>query len=124
MTNKKILNDETLKNWQKIDPENWQLLVQELIKLFSTVGREQYLELQSKWENNDRQGLCRIAHSLKSSCGNIGAELAHEKLDQLEKNAPDLSQSDLNKMLLEFNEIFMMTITEVANYKIKINHAA
>ena len=109
MTAKKILNIETLQSWQVVDPDNWQILVQDLIQLFSTVGKVQHSELQSMWKAGDRIGLSKVAHSLKSSCGNIGAELAHEKLDQIEKTAAELSEEQLHEQIMFFLEATCLT---------------
>ncbi|MEM7001164.1 MAG: Hpt domain-containing protein [Pseudomonadota bacterium] len=70
-----------------------------LVETFLSESARQYAEVQSAWANQDMDLLRRAAHTLKGSCGNIGAMQLHESMSHIEHQARDGETTDLNSLI-------------------------
>jgi HPt (histidine-containing phosphotransfer) domain-containing protein len=104
---RKILNESTLAAWKEIDKDNWQKLVAEIATIFFEVGALQFSQLSQFWAIKDLEGIKKTAHSLKSSCGNVGAEEAHYLLDLIERAAEAGELDKLPELMGKLPAIFI-----------------
>ncbi len=102
-----VLNAEMLEELREIMEEEFPVL----LETFLEESERQYLVAKSAWIGEDFDELRRAAHSLKGSCGNIGAEQLQRTCASLEDNArlsqpediPELLQT-VNTQLVEVSE--------------------
>lgn len=116
MENLKIFNRDALDAWREVDPNDWKTITKNILDLFLQIGEQQYQDLEQTWKNKNLDQLIKKAHTLKSSCGNVGAEIAHQILNNIEKNAMNLSQEEIEEMLIEFNKVFSEVKLQIKNY--------
>ena len=72
-----------------------------LVQTFLEESENQFLGARTAWEKNDVELLRRSVHSLKGSCGNIGAEDLHEVCDQLERKVTQGDTACVGPALLQ-----------------------
>lgn len=110
-----ILNTNSFDNWKEIDSQNWHKYVGEIIQVFFDVGNKQYEELHNAKIKKNIKEIKRIAHALKSSCGNVGAEQAYDILDAIEKHEVN-SITEFYTLLDRFESVFILTLAELQMY--------
>lgn len=113
----KLHNAETLKQWQEIDAENWKVIVGDLLDLFLKSGPVQYAQLQEARTHDDLLSMSRAAHSLKSSCGNVGCERAQDLLYRIEKASKNGLKTEVSELLVELDGIFLASLQEIRKYQ-------
>ena len=59
----------------------------ELLEVFLRESSTQHAQLQSMWKTGERQAISGLAHSLKGSCANIGANTCAGIASEVEKHA-------------------------------------
>lgn len=101
--------EEKLRELEEIgDPD----LVLELFRLYFEIIDDRKYQMNLALKENKFDKIYFIAHSLKSTCGNLGSQILFQKLVLLEqktKNNPDISESSkiaelLNDVLLEIDK--------------------
>jgi len=80
-------------------------LVYELIDLFTTDVRQRLAELTSAVRGAGRRERERIAHSIKGSCANLGAEHMAELAAAIERCPEAKAQELLRALLDEFSQL-------------------
>lgn len=120
---KAIFNENTLMAWSQVDPENWKTLVNEISNLFLNVGPVQLHALKTASKNGQRTEIVAAAHTLKSSCGNIGAELAHQILQQIEMLGSEGDLNQIRNLIDSLEPILEESIYKLDNF-VKLNQAA
>jgi HPt (histidine-containing phosphotransfer) domain-containing protein len=120
---KKVFNEESLMAWKTIDSQNWMSFVSEITNVFFDVGKIQIDSLKSAWLEKDYAKVGQIAHSLKSTCGNVGAERAHELLDQIESAIAKKDLANLDSMMEKIDPLFNESASNVFEF-VKKNQAA
>jgi len=119
----KILSADHLRTWQQIDPENWRSIVDEIYGVFFDSELRKFGDIMEAWKLRDLERISRVAHSLKSSCGNVGAEKAKTLLHEIEHLAFHAREKDLRICMLRLQEVFPQTVVALAALREKI-HAA
>lgn len=77
---REILNEEMLEELKDIMEEDFASLLQ----TFLVESKKQFCEAKDAWQAQDYEVLRRAVHSLKGSCGNIGAETLQSTCAELE----------------------------------------
>ncbi len=70
-----------------------------LLETFLSESARQYAEANQAWSIQDFDQLRRAAHSLKGSCGNVGAQGLKETCEHLEYSARDRADSTIPELL-------------------------
>lgn len=119
---RKILNPEHLETWKLVAEASWQKMIAEIISIFFDFASGQHFELKKALIAGDFKKVKRVAHSLKSSCGNVGAEQAYDILDKIE-NLDEKQNESIAGLLKLFDRVFELTCAELRIYGSK-NQAA
>ena len=72
-----------------------------LLETFVAESSRQYVEASEAWKARDMEVLRRAAHSLKGSCGNIGAEMLQATCEVIEYSAKDGEVEDVPTLLVQ-----------------------
>ena len=80
-----ILNKEMLGALKEVMEEDFSFL----LETFLVESEKQFCQARQAWQAQDYDVLRRAAHSLKGSCGNIGAEILQATCADLEYKAKD-----------------------------------
>lgn len=80
-----VLNQELLEELRMIMEDDFS----SLMETFLTESARQYDEAKVAWSAGDMDALRRSAHTLKGSCGNIGAVALQGSCETLETTATD-----------------------------------
>lgn len=110
----KYINQQTLENLRMLNDGTTNLLV-ELIKMYNTAAPEKLAKMQSAFREKNYKGLGDVAHSLKSSSGNLGAMSVHKMCQELESN------SHKNNLDFPFQEALEKLQDEIKNVLIELN---
>lgn len=118
LMNELIFNAKALEIWKEVDESNWQFIVNDIIQTFFLACEKQYqILLEGKNTKNINQ-IGKAAHTLKSSCGYVGAEKAHFLLEQIESLCQSQKESlELFDCLKEFDAIFFITLQSIKDYQ-------
>lgn len=111
-----ILNRDTLLAWKTITPQQWPRLLQGLLSTFFEVGPRQLEEFLRCIKAGQKYQALRWAHTLKSSCGTIGAEQCHDLLESLET----LKEEEWDKIEARAGEIetaFKLLLVELKAFE-------
>lgn len=114
---KKLFNPETLDLWKQIDAENWQNLIDEIIEMFFKTNEYQFKNLTTAWNNKDYNLVRRSAHTLKSSCGNVGAEKSFEILDTIERRIENKQIEGIENLMNDFFKTHEKSLEEIKHYQ-------
>ena len=90
-----VLNLEMLEELREIMEEEFP----SLLETFVLEAARQYEEAKGAWGTQDMEILRRAAHTLKGSCGNVGAEQLQATCADLEDSARDEQTEDIPKLL-------------------------
>lgn len=114
---KKIFNELVLQAWKDVDLENWQKIANELGEIFFKIAPPQYVNMMESYSNKDFEGVRIAAHTLKSTCGNVGAEKAHEILDQIEQSAKLAeAANNLHQLIENLSPVFEQSQSELKKF--------
>ncbi|MBX9768988.1 MAG: Hpt domain-containing protein [Bdellovibrionales bacterium] len=102
----KIFEESVLLAWKEVDPVGWSRVAQEIGQLFLERAPEQYEILLSCAARGDREGMRQAAHSLKSSCGNVGALRASGLLQALEVDSGGVDSQEVASRLKQLESLF------------------
>lgn len=119
----KLFNEKTLRVWQEIDRENWQSLAQDIANIFFETAPQQFKSLNAAWIKRNLTDVKALAHSLKSSCGNVGIEAAQNLFELIESSTGSGDEVQTKKLIDEANQIWDQGLSELSAF-IKTNHAA
>lgn len=109
---KHILNKKVLEGWKEIDTTGWRKFARDIIDTFFSTASVQYDSLIAAWGAKDYKKVKLVAHTLKSSCGYVGAERAYEILNAIE-NEPQESTIVLAHLVESLDAVFVETVVEL-----------
>lgn len=113
---KKLFNSSHLEDWKEVDQENWRTLVCDILQLFLDSTPERFDGLMLAWRFQQWHIVREAAHALKSSCGNVGAQWAHELLNEIEKHCQNGDTHQATLALEELQVVFEATLGAISNY--------
>lgn len=121
-----MIDSQTLENLRMLNDGTTNLLV-ELIKMYCSAAPDRLSKMQSALDDKNLKSLGEIAHSLKSSSGNLGAMSVHKMCQELETNAHKNTQgfdfqTSLNNLKAEI-DLAMKALTEEMNKEIAADNA-
>lgn len=90
-----VLNQELLDELRLVMEEEFP----SLMETFLSESARQFDEARQAWAASDMEQLRRSAHTLKGSCGNVGAELLQGTCATLEACAKDGDTQDIPALL-------------------------
>ena len=90
-----VLNQELLEELRMVMEEEFP----SLMETFLTESARQFAEAREAWAASDMDQLRRSAHTLKGSCGNVGAELLQGTCATLEACAKEGETQDIPALL-------------------------
>ncbi len=76
-----------------------------LIETFLVESEKQYSQAQDAWQQHDLEELRRAAHSLKGSCGNVGAMELHAVCGPLEHHAKEGEVGGIDELLAQAEQM-------------------
>lgn len=120
---KQLLNKSVLEAWKEVDPTNWRVLVEEIIRMFFETSVSQLDELKKFWSQKDLEKVSSTAHFLKSSFGNVGAEEMETILGSIEKKCEDGNLKELGELFQTLENVHGSTIDLLVEFR-KKNQAA
>ena len=98
------LEASVLLSWRELNPDGWQEVVGEIINIFLEHGPRQHGVLLKAHSRRDRQGIAAAAHTLKSSCGNVGAMRASRLLETIENGVAVLAWHEVDALISELEQ--------------------
>ncbi len=113
---KELFNIEVLEAWKDIDPNRWQQLVLEIIQIFFDTAPQQYSSMRMAYAQKDFINMKKLAHSLKSSCGNVGAQSSFLLLSAIE-NISESETTQMRELFQKIDPIFAQTLERLTIYK-------
>jgi len=119
-----LIDESKLLSWQQIYPEDWKNIVSEILELFLVTSKEQHDNLLLAFKNLDEKNLKSIAHSFKSSCGNVGALRAHHLLNQIEMTGFINEKKHTEAILLITSATYTSSVEALKQFKIRHSKAA
>lgn len=120
---KSYLNKSQLENWKEVDPENWVTHVCELSHVFFEVAPVQVQGLKQSLEKGEVEKVGKYAHTLKSSCGNVGADSARIIFQKIEDAAHNKDLTQIQSLMNEAFSLFEISVAELKEYVQKIQAA-
>lgn len=112
-----LLDKSVLESWNEIDPENGHQIARELIEIFIQSAIPQYLELVRAYDEIEFTIIREQAHSLKSSCGNVGAIAASKIFAELEHAARTNNLRHIEEKFEDIEWIFYKTVSQLETFK-------
>lgn len=109
MTDRQTVNSDKIQELQELDESGETL--KELIGMFLPSFESKYQHLLDSLATDDRKAIQSLCHELRSSCGNLGAEILSdycrelEYLDRPGKLYHEKAQMILEKMGKEFSAV-------------------
>lgn len=100
------LNARSFEVWREIDPDNWVLHVSELVRIFLKSAPDGFDRLKAAHVTGDRSLVSREAHTLKSSCGMLGADFVKDLFAELEAVAEIENEDELAKRIKNLQPAF------------------
>lgn len=113
--NSKIFDSSVLEDWKQIDPENWKKIATSILNTYFSCN--QFEDLNAAWISQDLDLVKKAAHTLKSSCGSVGAQRAHEILVEVERLCTTGEFKKVGDALVSFRDAFSKTRHELETYK-------
>ena len=88
-----------------------------LLETFLIESEKQYLSAAQAWDEQNMDGLARSIHSLKGSCGNIGAHGLQQSCQSIELLARGDEHHDIPTLLQAVQADLRLVSAEVAALK-------
>lgn len=118
--NEEFINRKLLEVWKEVDPTGWVEIVKDILNVYLTSVPNDFQKFILAKEQKNFVEMQRIAHSLKSSSGNVGAQ----QLQYLFQNVEEAcchGQMDLAINHCQHVERqFRSTIQEINKYLLEI----
>lgn len=112
-----LFNPKTLSEWSQIDPSGWEDIVNDLLEIFLRTVPVTYDSLLEAVEKGDWAQVRAHAHSLKSSCGNVGAEKANVLFAELERRATAGDVQGIDELLAALDRALDQTMPIILSRK-------
>lgn len=108
-----------LETWREIDPRGWKQLAIEVIDASLLMIAQDTERLRTALKSGDRVAVSRAAHSMKSTCGNVGIRPAVPLFLHLEKFS-ESSADPLEPLVLKACEIVTQALPELRAYRAEL----
>lgn len=112
-----LVNINVLRSWQDVDPNRWQQIALDVLNIYFENSDVHYKKILSAVNKKDFEQIKTSAHTLKSSCGNVGAEHAFQLLDEVEMAINMQNFDSIWKILTEFKDVFQKTQYALLDYQ-------
>lgn len=116
-----FLDVKTLLAWQEVDQKEWKSIVDEILTIFLSQAPLQFSDLLRAKEKNSFTDIRMASHKLKSSFGNVGLMSGHRLLKKIEEQSQLNSPNTAMELIKEFSDIYPSMISEVEDFKKKLN---
>lgn len=116
MASNNILDQSILQDLLKLNEEDGNFLF-ELIELFKTATSQKLVEMQKQLELGNFPALKKIAHSLKSSGGSVGALRLANLSERLEKLPSESMKNEAPALISELDREFHCVIKELFEFR-------
>ncbi|MEM7100284.1 MAG: Hpt domain-containing protein [Pseudomonadota bacterium] len=104
-----LLDTDMLEELREIMEDDFDILME----TFLAESAKQFQSIQDAWQASDVDQLRRSAHSLKGSCGNIGAISLQEHCANLEHAARDEQLDNFEAMLAQVENTLQEVCAEI-----------
>ena len=109
MADTPVLDRQVIETLRQLTPPGEPDVLTEVLQLFLSEVPPRIERLCNAWSAGDIQGMYRLAHSLKGSAGNIGAQRLFEVVRQLDElgRAGDLAATAplMDALRVEFDKV-------------------
>lgn len=106
----KIIDESQLESLRELNEPGEDDIVTELIDIFVSHSPEALAQLKASVEQQNRDDVNKLAHKLKGSCSNLGAEVMRTKCQSLEEGAQTLSWEDIKPRCEEIEEAYHQVV--------------
>ena len=106
----KIIDESQLEALRELNEPGEDDIVTELIDIFVSHSPQTIAQLKEGIQKQSRQDVNKLAHKLKGSCSNLGAELMKVKCQQLEENADIFEWDEINKRCGEIEAAYHQVV--------------
>lgn len=114
----KVVFDRTqLEEWRGIDPDNWRPMVSSLIELFLKQSQAHHQNLEQAWGLRNLRRVSELAHTLKSSCGSVGAKRAQQLLHEIEDAAQRKDAVAVSRGVKELDRVFADSVIALIKFR-------
>lgn len=111
-----LFNDKVLLSWREIDQVNWPILAKEIADVFFEVSPLQLKVLFAAFQVGNLDEIRNAAHSLKSSCGNVGAMRAFALAQAIEEAARNGEAKEIEARIGELGAVFSQSTLAVKEF--------
>ncbi|MFK7822841.1 MAG: Hpt domain-containing protein [Oligoflexales bacterium] len=106
----KIIDESQLEALRELNEPGEDDIVTELIDIFISHSPQTLDLLKESILKQDRQNINKLAHKLKGSCSNLGAELMRNHCQFLEENAETLDWEEVNNRSEEIEKAYHQVV--------------
>ena len=107
------LNTKQLEQIRALDSSGSDVLLHRILRAFLDTTSESVSQIEQAVTQGDAEGLRRIAHTLKSSCANVGADTLSELFRKMEKAGRTGEHTAANSLLDDIRVCYQQTVTEI-----------
>lgn len=118
-----VFDKSMLMCWKDVDAKHWKTITSEIVNLFFEVSSDQEKILKESWKNRNIFAVAKSAHILKSSCGNVGANLAFSILNRIEKSAEENKIEEIEKLMAKIDPVLSESRAAVSEFLNQIQAA-
>lgn len=105
-SNKVIIDEDQLASLRELNEDDEDDIVTELINIFVKHSPETLDLLSDAVKADDRPQVVKLAHKLKGSCANLGAEYMRNLCQDLEENGTSMDAAKMNSMIEEVKNAY------------------
>ena len=106
----KIIDESQLEALRELNEPGEDDIVTELIDIFISHSPQTIDLLKESIQEQNRQNVNKLAHKLKGSCSNLGAEFMRKKCQLLEENADTLAWEEINSSCTEIEKAYHQVV--------------
>ena len=111
----KIIDESQLEALRELNEPGEDDIVTELIDIFISHSPPTLVALKESIQKQDRQDINKLAHKLKGSCSNLGAETMRSLCQHLEENAESLPWEEIEKQSGEIEKAYNQVVELLEN---------
>lgn len=111
--NQNLLNRQALEVWKEIDPKNWTGIVKEILGVYLSSVPQDFEKFVIAKKSLNYSEMQRIAHSLKSSSGNVGAQTLQFLFQSIEEACHNGHSEQALQLSENIEIVFNGTIIEI-----------
>lgn len=107
------LNMKQLDQVRDLDPSGGDALLHKILQTFLDTASESVCQIEQAVTQGDMESLRRTAHTLKSSCANVGADALSELFRKMEKTGRAGESAIARSLLDDMQCLYQQTVTEI-----------